>query len=113
VHSGSGEKSTRIIAVYQPCSQRDRRTRGETVWGQHSWYLGARGEIRDPRAMFKSDLTSLSQRWKASRDEILLMGDFNEKVYFGGISTALAGEDLHMTEIRYWTTGKLLPPTHS
>ena len=41
------------------------------------------------------------------------MGDFNENVYSGGISTALAGEDLRMTEICYWTTGKLLPPTHS
>ena len=28
------------------------------------------------------------------------------------ISTALAGEDLRMTEICYQTTGKLLPPTH-
>ena len=63
--------------------------------------------------MFKSDLISLLRWWKASRDEILLMGDFNENVYFGGISTALAGEDLRMKEICYGTTGKLLPPTHS
>ena len=41
------------------------------------------------------------------------MGDFNKNVYSGGISTALAGEDLRMTEICYRTTGKLLPPTHS
>ena len=63
--------------------------------------------------MFKSDLLCLLRQWKASRDEILMMGDFNENVYFGAISTALAGEDLRMTEICYQTTGKHLPPTHS
>ncbi len=63
--------------------------------------------------MFKSDLLCLLRRWKASGDEILMMGDFNENVYSGAISTALAGGDLHMTEICYWTTGKHLPPTHS
>ena len=63
--------------------------------------------------MFKSDLISLLRRWKASGDEILMMGNFNENVYSGGISTALAGEDLRMTEICYRTTGELLSPTHS
>ena len=63
--------------------------------------------------MFKSDLISLLRRWKASRDEILLMGDVNENVYSSGISTALVGEDLRMTETCYRTTGKLLPPTQS
>jgi hypothetical protein len=112
VHAGGGGKSTRIIAVYQPCGQRGRKTRGESVWDQHSQYFEARGEIRDPRVMFKSDLLSLLRRWKASGDEILMMGDFNENVYSGAISTALAGEDLCMTEICYRTTGKHLPPTH-
>ncbi len=41
VHAGSGGKSTRIIAVYQPCGQRGCRTRGEMVWNQHSWYFKA------------------------------------------------------------------------
>ncbi len=63
--------------------------------------------------MFKSDLFSLLRRWKASGDEILMMSDFNENVYSGAILTALAGEDLRMTEICYRTTGKHLPPTHS
>jgi hypothetical protein len=63
--------------------------------------------------MFKSDLLRLLRRWKASVDEILMMGDFNENVYSGAISTAMAGEDLRMTEICYRTTGEHLPPTHS
>ncbi len=113
MHAGGGGISTQIIAVYQPCGQRGRRTRGEVVWDQHSWYFEARGEIRDPQAMFKSDLLSLLRRWKASRDEILMMGNFNENVYSGAILTALAREDLRMTEICYWTTGKHLLSTHS
>ena len=59
VHAGGGGRSTRIIVAYQPCGQRGRRTRGETVWDQHSWYFKARGEIRDPWTMFKSDLLCL------------------------------------------------------
>jgi hypothetical protein len=62
VHAGGGGKSTRIIAAYQPCGKRSRRTRGESVWDQHSRYFEARGEIRDPRVMFKSDLLSLLRR---------------------------------------------------
>jgi hypothetical protein len=42
-----------------------------------------------------------------------MMGNFNENVYSGAILTALAREDLRMTEICYWTTGEHLPPTHS
>ena len=41
-----------------------------------------------------------------------MMGDFNENVYSGAILTALAGEDLRMTELCYQTTRKHLPPTH-
>ena len=32
MHVGGGGKTTRIIAAYQPCGQRGRITRGETVW---------------------------------------------------------------------------------
>ena len=59
VHDGGGGRSTQIIVAYQPCGQRGRQTRGETVWDQHSWYFEARGEIRDPQTMFKSDLLCL------------------------------------------------------
>jgi hypothetical protein len=41
------------------------------------------------------------------------MGDFNENIYSGGLSTALTREDLCMTEICHRKTDKLLPPTHS
>ena len=63
--------------------------------------------------MFKSDLLSLLSRWKASGDEILLIGDFNENVYSGVLATALARDDLCMSELCYRTTGTLLPPTHN
>jgi hypothetical protein len=63
--------------------------------------------------MFKSDLLSLLRRWKASGNEILLIGDFNENVYSGVFATALAGDDLCMSELCYRTTGTLLPPTHN
>ena len=86
---------------------------GATVWDQHSRYFEARGEICDPRAMFKSNLFSLLHCWKAAGDEILLVGDFNENVYTGLLANALAREDLRMHELCQGTMGIPLPPTHS
>jgi hypothetical protein len=63
------------------------------VWDQHRWYFEAWGEIRNPRAMFESDLLSLLRRWKAAGDEILQMGDFNENVYTGDFAIALEGDE--------------------
>jgi hypothetical protein len=63
--------------------------------------------------MFKLDLLSLLRRWKASGNEMLLIGDFNENIYSGALATALAGDDLCMSELCYRTTGTPLPPTHN
>ncbi len=83
------------------------------VWDQHSQYFEARGEIRDPRSMFRLDLVSLLRWWKADGDEIVLMGDFNENVYSGQIAGSLAGDDLRLQEMCHRTTGRCLPPTHT
>jgi hypothetical protein len=90
LYVGSGGKTTPMIMAYQPCAPGRHMTRGKTVWDQHRWYFEAPGEIRNPWAMFKSDLLSLLRRWKAAGDEILLMGDFNENVYTGNFAIALA-----------------------
>jgi hypothetical protein len=110
---GGGGKQTCVILEYQPCYPKRRTTRGETVWDQHTRYFEARGKVRDPQTMFKSDLLSLLRRWKDSGDETLLIGDFNENVYSGALATALAGDDLRMSELCYHTTGTPLPPTHN
>jgi hypothetical protein len=81
-----------MIAAYQPCAPGRHATRGQTVWDQHHQYFEARREIRNPWAMFKSDLLSLLRRWKAAGDEILLMGDFKENVYTSNFAIALAGD---------------------
>jgi hypothetical protein len=62
VYVGEGGKLTRVIMVYQPCGTKSRLTMGETVWDQHTRYFEARGEIRDPRTMFKADLLQLLWR---------------------------------------------------
>ncbi len=113
VYVGGGGRTTRIILGYQPCSTKKRRTMRETVWDQHTRYFEARGEICDPRTMFKADLISLLCRWKAEGDEILLMGNFNENVYMGLLAVLLAADDLHMCELCHRSTGELLPPTHA
>ena len=86
---------------------------GKTVWDQHSRYFEARGEVGDPRVMFKLDLLSLLRVWKAANDEILFIGDCNKNVYTGPLATALADNGLRMSKVCKRTTGIPLPPTHS
>jgi hypothetical protein len=76
-------------------------------------YFEARGEIRNPRAMFQSDLLSHLHVWKEAGDEILLLGDFNKDVYTGQMASALSSKFLWMKEVCLWTTGIPLPPTHN
>ena len=85
VYVGGGGKFTQIAMVYQPVKP-GCKTRGETVWDQHARLFISRGEIRNPRAMFKVDLCILLQQWKANGDEIILFGDFNEDIYLGELS---------------------------
>ncbi len=44
IYVGGGGKLTRVIVAYQPCSPKNRRTMGETVWDQHLCYFKSRGE---------------------------------------------------------------------
>jgi len=83
------------------------------VWDQHVRYFEARGEVRNPRVMFQSDLLCHLLMCKESGYEILLLGDFNEDVYTGQLALSLSGEFLRMKEVCYLTTGIHLPPTHN
>jgi hypothetical protein len=98
------------IPTLQP---KRRTTRGETMWDQHTQYFDVRGEVRDPRTMSKLDLLSLLRHWKASGDEMLLISDFNENIYSGALATALASDNLCMSELCYRTTVTPLPPTQN
>jgi hypothetical protein len=88
----------RILIAYQP-GQPNNITWSGTVWDQHVRCFEARGEVRNPRIMFQSDLLSLLRIWKAAGDEILLLGDFNKDVYTGRLSLALSDGDLRMVEV--------------
>ncbi len=112
-HVGGGGKLTRVIVAYQPCSPKNRRMMGETVWDQHLRYFESRGESQDPRSMFHHDHISLLHQWKGAGDEIMLLGDFNKKVYSGSIACSLSLEELCMGKTCQQTTGKMLPATHS
>ncbi len=113
IYVGGGGKSTRLIVAYQPCSPKNRRMMGETVWDQHLCYFESRGESQDPRSMFHHNLISLLWQWKGDGDEIMLLGDFNKNVYLGPIACSLSLEELRMGEICQLTTGEMLPATHS
>jgi hypothetical protein len=101
----------RVIVAYQPCSPKNRRTMGETVWDQHLCYFESRRESWDPRSMFHHNLISPLRQWKVARDEIMLLGDFNENVYSRPIACSLSSEELRMGKTCQQTTGKMLPAT--
>jgi hypothetical protein len=113
IYVGDGGKLTRVIVAYQPCSPKNRMTMGETVWDQHLRYFESRGESWDPRSMFHHDLISFLRQWNGAGDEIMLLGDFNENVYLGPIAHPLSLEELRMEKTCQWTTGAMLPATHS
>jgi len=98
LYVGGGGKTTWILIAYQPVRPNN-ITCGGTVWDQHVHYFEARGEVRNPCIMFQLDLLSLLCVWKATGDEILLLGDFNEDMYTGRLSLALSDGDLRMMEV--------------
>jgi hypothetical protein len=95
---GGGVKRTRLITAYQP-SNPGKKTWGETVWDQQRRYFESRGEVRNPRLMFKADLLGLLRRWKVAGDKVLLVGDFNKNVYSSNLAAQLAGNNLRMTKM--------------
>jgi hypothetical protein len=97
IYVGGGGKLTRVIVAYQPCSLKNRRTMGETVWYHHLRYFESRGESWDPRSMFHLNLIPLLQQWNGARDETMLLGDFNKNVYSGPIACSLSLEELRMS----------------
>jgi hypothetical protein len=108
---GGGGKNTRMVTAYQP-SKPGGKTRGETVWDQHTRYFEARGEIRHPRQMFVVDLLNQIREWKLAGGKIILTGDFNEDVYGGKLARKRSHDDIRMTELCFQVTGARLPSTH-
>jgi hypothetical protein len=105
-------KSTWFITAYQPCDP-NKKTIGETVWDQYTRYFEARGEIRNPRVMFKSDLLNLLCAWMVTGDEVLLFGNFNGDVDSGALTGDLPRDEFRMAELCLCTTGIQLPSTHT
>jgi len=107
-----GGKRTRIVVAYQPSGEPGKDSAGFTAWDQHSRYFESQGDGRSPRTIFFEQLVSQLLVWKASGEEIILLGDLNENVYTGRITKRLAQEDLGMTEQCLKVNGVRLPATH-
>ena len=108
---GIGNKRTRVIATYQP-SQKNKNSKGHTVFEQHERYFEPRGDMRSPRTIYYEQLTNQLKEWKAAGEDLLMFGDYNENVYTGRIAKRLAEEDINMTEQFQKVNSKQLPPTH-
>ena len=80
---GGPEKKTRITTAYQPCDP-GHSTAGLTVWDQHARHFESKnGDGRLPWTILCEDLFTQILQWKENKEELILMGDFNEYVYEG------------------------------
>jgi len=66
-----------VVCGYCPCPN----SKGaQTAWSQHQNYLLTQNIDRDPRSAFKADLLKEIVKWKAAKDQVLLLIDWNEDV---------------------------------
>ncbi len=108
---GSGNKKTRIVMAYQPSGSKSTNSAGTTVREQHKRYFEARGNLRSVHTIFFEQLIAHLIVWKNSNSNIVLLGDFNENVYFGRFLKCLSQPDLMFREQCLQCTGIHTPPT--
>jgi hypothetical protein len=70
--------------AYQPSNSG--RSVGTTVKDQHSRYFQSIGDAQSPRTIFFEQLIAQLALWKASDNNIILLGDFNKNVYTGHLA---------------------------
>jgi hypothetical protein len=107
IHLGSDTKKTRIVMAYQPSNL---GRSGTTIKDQHSRYFQALGDARSERTIFFEQLMSQLISWKAINNDIVLLGNFNKKMYTGCLARRLGQDDLNLTEICRRHTGIPIPP---
>jgi hypothetical protein len=101
---GLGQKKSCIVMAYQP-SNSSGQTAGTMVKDQHSCYFQSIGDARLPRTIFCKQLVAQLLIWKASDNNIVLLGDFNEHVYSGCLARRLAEHELNFTKMCRQHTG--------
>ena len=104
---GAGGHRTRIVSAYQPNKiQKQSRLvtangkmvgRG-TVAAQHQRYFMSKGNLNDPRDIFKAQLLLQLKQWRSLGEEIILFADLNEDIYTGPIAQSLLQPELLMEE---------------
>jgi hypothetical protein len=111
------ERVSRVVMAYKPCYPSAIRRRGKdrlgsTVWEQQDRYWRKRDNFDDPRDIFNEDLLALLRKWRAAKEEVILMGDFNEDIYKDKLGRALLGDDIQMCEQYHRLCGEKAPFSH-
>ena len=118
---GSGDHRTIIVSAYQPqkssnkprlVSADGKMIRGGTVAAQHRRYFRSRGNCKNPRELFTSQLIIQLKVWTAKGYEIILFADLNENIYTGPFSLQLQHHRLLMDEQTLKSTGERAPYSH-
>jgi hypothetical protein len=71
-----------------------------------------KGNLNDPRDIFRDQLLVQLKQWRARNEEIILFADLNEDIYTGPIAQALFQPELLMEEQTLKSTGSIAPPSH-
>jgi len=118
---GSGQHRTRIVSAYQPhkspkkprlVSKSGKMIGRGTVAAQHQRYFVGKGNLNDPKDIFREQLIIQLKQWRSANEEIILFADLNENIYSGPIAQALLHPKLLMEEQTLKSTGIRAPASH-
>ena len=108
---GRAPHITRVVSAYLPCKP-GRKSRGRTVWEQHSRYFEARGDMRYPSTIFMEDLLYMFKCWIQQGEHVLLAIDANQDVYTGRLASMLKESPYNMHCMLEEAMGEKVPNSH-
>jgi hypothetical protein len=97
--------------AYQPSGSKSTNTAGTTVREHHKRYFEARGNLHSACTIFCEQSIAQLIVWKHTDSDIVLLGDFNENLYFGRFSKRLSQQNLMLSKQCLQCTSIHTPPT--
>ena len=108
---GRGRISTRVISAYLPWKP-NKRSKGHTVWEQHTRFFQKQGDLRYPSTIFIEDLVTQLKQWTTQGEHILLTIDANQNIYSGHLAASLRRDHLNIQCLMEQATGERVPNSH-
>ena len=93
LYQGQNHKSLRIIQLYRPCKPNPLSNNG--VYQQHSRYFLLKNITSCPRQQILLDLHTFISNCLTNREQVIVMGDFNQSVSHPSITSFFSSLGMH------------------